>query len=117
MRDVLIVDRAFPGARRAYLPDLIVLWDTRHAITASPRPGSARCNGARPTRARYPCRPGFVLMRGPGIASGRTLLAAHIVDLAPTILDRLGVEAPAHMAGQAAWSDRMIAVARERQTR
>jgi bisphosphoglycerate-independent phosphoglycerate mutase (AlkP superfamily) len=39
-------------------------------------------------------------MRGPGIPAGRTIQDAHIFDLAPTILHRLGVEAPAHMTGR-----------------
>ena len=39
-------------------------------------------------------------MRGPGIAPGRSIESAHVFDLAPTILARLGVEAPAHMTGR-----------------
>jgi arylsulfatase A-like enzyme len=39
-------------------------------------------------------------MRGPGIPRGRSIDRAHVFDVAPTILARLGVEAPAHLTGR-----------------
>lgn len=101
VRDVLMVDRAFPGERREYLPDLIVLWDATAPITglASDRIGEVRGESPDPRPGTH-AEPGFLLMCGPGIPSGRTLEGGHIVDIAPTILGRLGVDVPAHMAGR-----------------
>jgi predicted AlkP superfamily phosphohydrolase/phosphomutase len=101
VRDVLSVDQAFPGQRRDHLPDLIVLWDAAAPIAAlaSDRIGEVRGSSPDPRPGTH-AEPGFLLMRGPDIGSGRTLDEAHIFDVAPTILGHLGVEAPAHMAGR-----------------
>jgi predicted AlkP superfamily phosphohydrolase/phosphomutase len=99
--EVLSVDQAFPGERRGHLPDLIVLWDPARPIgaLASDRIGVVR--GASPDpRPGTHTGPGFVLMSGAGIAAGRTIEDAHIFDLAPTLLHRLGVTAPDHMTGR-----------------
>jgi predicted AlkP superfamily phosphohydrolase/phosphomutase len=101
VREVVVTDQAFPGARRGHLPDLIVLWEAAAPITAiaSARIGEVR--GASPDpRPGTHVEPGFALMRGPGIPAGRTLDHGHIFDLAPTILARFGVAAPAHMTGR-----------------
>ena len=45
----------------------------------------------------------FVIAHGPLVSSGAQLDDGHIVDIAPTILDILGVEPPGHFDGQA-WS-------------
>jgi predicted AlkP superfamily phosphohydrolase/phosphomutase len=101
VRDVLIIDQVFPGPRRAYLPDLVVLWDPAMPITALASDRIGTVTGASPDpRPGTHAGPGFVLMRGPGLPAGRTIQDAHIFDLAPTILHRLGVEAPAHMTGR-----------------
>jgi arylsulfatase A-like enzyme len=42
-----------------------------------------------------------VLARGPSVPRGAKLVEPHIVDIAPTILETLGVAAPEHMDGQA----------------
>ena len=39
-------------------------------------------------------------MHGAGVGAGQILDGAHIFDLAPTILERLGVEPPEHMTGR-----------------
>jgi predicted AlkP superfamily phosphohydrolase/phosphomutase len=99
--EVLSADQAFPGERRGHLPDLIVLWDPARPISAlaSDRIGVVR--GASPDpRPGTHTGPGFVLMSGAGIAAGRTIEDAHIFDLAPTLLHRLGVTAPDHMTGR-----------------
>lgn len=109
VREVIRTDTAFPGARRAYLPDLIVRWDSSGPITGAvsarigtvskpspdPRPGTHR-------------GPGFVLASGPGIARGGTLRGGHILDFAPTLLTRLGVEVPGYMRGRA-WPELLAA--------
>ena len=105
VREVLAVDEAFPGPRRAHLPDLIVLWDTAAPITAVTSDAIGTVSGASPDpRPGTHAGPGFVVMRGPGIAPGQTLEGAHIFDFAPTILRRFGVTAPAHMTGRP-WRD------------
>jgi predicted AlkP superfamily phosphohydrolase/phosphomutase len=101
VREVLLADQAFSGLRRDHLPDLIVLWDaaTPIAALASKRIGEVR--GASPDpRPGTHTEPGFLLMRGPGIPRGRGIDQAHVFDVAPTVLARLGVEAPAHMTGR-----------------
>jgi predicted AlkP superfamily phosphohydrolase/phosphomutase len=101
VREVLLADQAFPGPRRDHLPDLIVLWDAAAPIEAlaSERIGEVRGRSPDPRPGTH-AEPGFVLMRGPGIPPGRSIESAHVFDLAPTILDRLGVVAPAHMTGR-----------------
>lgn len=104
VRQVLVVDQAFPGPRRDHLPDLVVLWDAARPITAleSRRIGTVSGESPDPRPGTH-AGPGFVVMRGSGIASGYTLNNAHILDLAPTIMERLGVEPPGHMTGRR-WS-------------
>jgi predicted AlkP superfamily phosphohydrolase/phosphomutase len=102
VREVLIVDKAFPGRRRPHLPDLIVLWEPAGPITslASARIGAV--SGASPDpRPGTHAGPGFVLMHGPGVTAGRSMEKGHILDLAPTILEHLGVAPPEYMAGRA----------------
>lgn len=109
VREVVRTDRAFPGDRRAYLPDLIIRWDSSSPITGAvsarvgtvskpspdPRPGTHR-------------GPGFVLACGPGIARGQILRAGHILDFAPTVLTRMGVEVPGYMRGRV-WPELLAA--------
>jgi len=101
VRKVLRTDDAFPGERRDLLPDLIVQWQAECPIdaAASPRVGlvSQPSPDPRPGTHRGP---GFVLAAGPGIAAGGTLDAGHIMDLAPTLLARMGVRAPAGLHGR-----------------
>jgi predicted AlkP superfamily phosphohydrolase/phosphomutase len=109
VREVLIVDQAFPGVRRAHLPDLIVLWDPAAPITALASARTGAVSGASPDfRPGTHASPGFVLMHGAGIGAGRVLDRAHIFDLAPTILERLGVEPPEHMTGRR-WREATVA--------
>ena len=101
VRDVLLVDQAFPGLRRAWLPDLIVLWDPATPITSLASARIGEVSGASPDpRPGTHAGPGFVLMHGPGVAAGQALDDGHILDLAPTILERLGVAPPEHMTGR-----------------
>lgn len=101
---VLAADQGAPGPRRDWLPDLVVHWaeDAGHEALAlertlargpspDPRPGTHRPHG-------------FLAARGRGIAPGGRLFGAHVVDFAPTLLKRCGVDAPAAMAGRA-WEE------------
>jgi predicted AlkP superfamily phosphohydrolase/phosphomutase len=105
VRKVLRTDEAFPGERRDFLPDLIVQWQSERPIlaAASPRIGLVTQQSPDPRPGTHR-GPGFVIAAGPGIAPGSTLAAAHIVDIAPTLLARMGVRAPAGMAGRV-WSE------------
>ena len=98
---VIRVDEAFPGPRRDHLPDLVVVWSRARPIEAmgSPRIGTVAGPSPDPRPGTH-AAPGFILARGPGIAAGTTIEGGHILDLAPTVLARLGVPAPAHMEGR-----------------
>jgi predicted AlkP superfamily phosphohydrolase/phosphomutase len=98
----------FPaGERTDRLPDLIVRWRPTsgavHAAIQSPELGRIE----RATPGRIPNgrsgnhrAAGFLIGRGAGIAAGGQLRGdAHILDLAPTIVRRLGADAPAPLAG------------------
>jgi predicted AlkP superfamily phosphohydrolase/phosphomutase len=100
--EVIRTDERFPGARRGYLPDLIVRWNGVAPITAASSERIGTIDKASPDARTGTHRgPGFVLASGPGIVPGTTLAAAHILDFVPTLLARLGVTAPAHMPGRA----------------
>jgi predicted AlkP superfamily phosphohydrolase/phosphomutase len=101
VRDVIRASAEFPGARGAYLPDLVVRWDAAAPITSASSPKIGTVASPSPdSRPGTHRGPGFVLARGPGIAPGSTLCDGHIVDFAPTLLTRMGVAAPAQMRGR-----------------
>ncbi|MFO1068934.1 MAG: alkaline phosphatase family protein [Geminicoccaceae bacterium] len=99
--DVLRTDRVFPGPRRDYLPDLIVVWERAAPVTtvssAAVGAVAAPSPDGRPGTHKGP---GFLLACGPGIPTGHALERPHIFDLAPTLLSRLGVPVPAHIEGR-----------------
>lgn len=99
--EVIRTDERFPGARRAWLPDLIVRWNGEQAIDAarSERVGLVELRSP-DSRPGTHLGPGFVLAAGPGIAHGATLQDANILDIAPTVLARAGVDRPAWMPGR-----------------
>jgi predicted AlkP superfamily phosphohydrolase/phosphomutase len=97
-----------PGERMDRLPDLIVRWSESsaadHEVIESPSSGRI----VRATPGRIPNgrsgnhRPiGFMIARGPGIAAGARLPAgADILDIAPTVLARLGASTTLRLAGR-----------------
>jgi len=104
VRDVSRPHRLYHGKHLADFPDLIVRWtgDAPIRTLISPRIGKVEGNDtSRRTGEHWP--EGFVLARGPGIAAGATVTAeeAGVMDVAPTILELLGVPAPAEMEGRA----------------
>lgn len=101
VRRVVRSDQAFAGPRRAYLPDLVVVWSPEAATgdLASARIGTVSLPSPDPRPGTHTA-PGFVLARGPGITSGGMLNRGDILDVAPTILARLGVTPPDHMEGK-----------------
>jgi len=92
VKQVIRVDDMFPGDRRAYLPDLIVVWTGDTVISALESAAIGQVKGKSPDgRVGTHASPGFVIGRGPAIRRGGTLAGGHILDLAPTVLSRFGV--------------------------
>jgi predicted AlkP superfamily phosphohydrolase/phosphomutase len=61
------------------------------------------------TKQGYHDRPGVLIVAGPGIAAGLDIGECSTLDLAPTMLSVLGIEAPGYMTGavlQRIFSDR-----------
>jgi len=89
------------GERMAALPDLLVLWSEGEPVTGarSSRIGTIRLDP--PERRTGAHRPrGFLVASGRNISTGSPPEPVHILDLAPTILHRLGVEAPTRYEGR-----------------
>lgn len=95
-----------PGDRRWMLPDLLVDWNAtpaaRHRAVVSPRFGLVDW----PTPGRHPSgragnhrAGGFYLACGSGLPPG-TAPEGDIIDLAPTVLARLGADIPNAMRGR-----------------
>ena len=103
------VDQVFAGPMRGNLPDLVVTWDPEAQVMAeleSTAGGRVSGKTSFETAPYYSGnhRPNaFVIARGPSVPGGSSLEDGHIVDIAPTILEILGVESPQHFDGSA-WS-------------
>ena len=105
---VFKTDELYHGPCRRHMPDVIVTWDPGAHLTTelhTERYGTAR--SAQPAYAVTPYYTGnhrpnaFAAIVGPGVPAGRVLQDASILDLAPTIFARFGVEPPADMDGEA----------------
>lgn len=104
VRQVVRVDEVFPGERRDYLPDLIILWSEEAEITALHSPSFGVVEAPSPdarTGTHHP--PGFVIAHGPSVKTRYVLEGAHVVDFAPTILAEFGLSTPQYMDGNV-WS-------------
>jgi predicted AlkP superfamily phosphohydrolase/phosphomutase len=101
------IDDLYQGPCRVLMPDVVINWNERACVTTElatqtygvvrhPQPGHALApfytGNHRPNA--------FGLAVGPGIAGGATLEGAHILDLAPTLLDHFGIEIPSYMTGR-----------------
>lgn len=101
VRSVVRCDRAFPGPRREHLPDLVVTWRDEAPIAALRSQRVGLVAGPSPDQRGGTHRaPGFALVRAAGIPPGELPAGAHVVDLAPTLLARLGLSAPGHVRGR-----------------
>jgi predicted AlkP superfamily phosphohydrolase/phosphomutase len=99
--EVLRTDQHFPGARRDWLPDLIVRWNGRRPIAGAQSERIGILRQATPdSRPGTHLGPGFLLAAGPGTAVGEIPADANILDVAPTILARCGIGKPAYMPGR-----------------
>ena len=106
VRNIVRASQVFEGERLELLPDLIIQWNEKpsaqHRAITSPRYGTIPW----PTPGRNPegrsgnhFPEGFLIATGKGIKEG-AISDAHILDLAPTILNLLGQPVPDLMEGK-----------------
>jgi predicted AlkP superfamily phosphohydrolase/phosphomutase len=100
------VDEICNGPRRDHLPDIVIVWDPAARVTTElslDSYGTAR--GLSPNCGLPPYYTGnhwpnaFAAAIGPAIGCGETLKGTSILDLAPTILARFGINPEPHMDG------------------
>ncbi len=93
VRRVLRVDDLYPGEMRDDLPDLLVDWRRDGPITSARSPIVGVVRGSYQGIRSGDHRPsGLAILRAPGIEPGPRSAPIDVVDLAPTITARLGVE-------------------------
>jgi hypothetical protein len=92
---------------RKYLPDIIVRWNPTAAASHRTIVSETFGSIAWPTPGRHPLgrsgnhrRRGFLIAAGGPLVSNCLLDDAHVLDLAPTVLDLLGVRKPASFQGR-----------------
>ena len=91
----------FPGERREQLPDVVVSWNDDAPIAALAMPGVGVVEGPSPDpRTGTHSSSGFLLACGPGIAPGHSS-NARLVQVAATVLRRLGLEEDFKLDGAA----------------
>ncbi|NLE76865.1 MAG: hypothetical protein GX605_08955 [Chloroflexi bacterium] len=94
-------EEIFSGDQLPRLPDLLVHTDRRRYVSFGHADfGSNRLLEAGFGQSGHHTMEGILAMRGPGICPGQTLQAAHILDLAPTLLYLLGQTPPPYMDGR-----------------
>jgi predicted AlkP superfamily phosphohydrolase/phosphomutase len=100
-------DELYDGPCRDHMPDVIINWDPAAQVTT--QLSTSNWGELKTENAGYAVTPyytgnhrpnAFAVLVGPGIAAGQILGGASILDLAPTILARFGIAAPAHMDGR-----------------
>jgi predicted AlkP superfamily phosphohydrolase/phosphomutase len=96
VRAVLRTDDLYPGPRRDYLPDLIVLWSEGAPFTALASQAVGTVTGPSPDgRPGTHVPPGYLIRAGRGAEGlGRV---GHICEIAPALLRRFGVAVPDYM--------------------
>jgi len=103
---VVLMDEAYPGARRQDLPDAVISWDLGARVLDEIEAPSIGRIRKQPGHAISPFYTGnhrptaFLLARGPDVRHSRWGDDGHILDLAPTLLSVLGVDAPGYFEGR-----------------
>jgi predicted AlkP superfamily phosphohydrolase/phosphomutase len=103
---VTLMDEVFNGRRRADLPDAVISWDLQaRVLDELEAPGVGRIR-KQPGHAVSPFYTGnhrptaFVLADGPLLGRTGDLGGGHILDIAPTVLNALGVDPPQYFEGR-----------------
>lgn len=101
VKRVWIRNQVYPGIAQEHLPDLMVAWDQSAPVAAlsSDRMGMVSGESPDPRTGTHSTR-GFLLACGPGIDGGARE-TGHLVDVAATILNLLGVDDVTGLAGSA----------------
>ena len=104
--DVYKTDTLFHGPCRGHMPDVVVCWNMDARVTTELR--AERYGVARSDEPSWRLPPyytgnhfpnAFAVATGPDIPPGVSLTGAHILDLAPTLLRRYGIDPPDYMDG------------------
>jgi len=117
-RAVYKTDDIFHGPCRSLMPDIIINWDDNARISTellTAKYGLAHSKAAGCELPPYYTgnhKPNaFMISLGPGILPGAICEGASILDIAPTILDQFGIDAPDYMDG------RVLSKLRDRHTK
>jgi len=100
-------DDLYSGPRRSHMPDIVIIWDVEARVTTellmdkygAVRAGAPSC-GVAPFYTGNHRPNAFAVAVGPGVPEGRVVESRSILDLAPTILRRFDMAAPAYMDGK-----------------
>jgi predicted AlkP superfamily phosphohydrolase/phosphomutase len=99
VKKVWLRNEVFAGEAQEYLPDLIVVWNDSAPITSVTAPSIGTIAQPSPDPRTGTHSPlGFLLAHGPGVAAGRHE-AARLIDVAPTVLQLLGIDDVRDMDG------------------
>ncbi len=102
VKEVVQTNRIYGGNNIETLPDLIVVWQNESLVTDVVSTRVGQIQKRFPERRTGAHRPwGFFAAAGPQISSEARLSSIHLLDLAPTILNLLGVTPAAHYRGRA----------------
>jgi predicted AlkP superfamily phosphohydrolase/phosphomutase len=93
-QDPLATDPKLPDA------DLIIGWQDDYATDVVESPELGRFGPYPPYRSGSHRHEGFLCAVGPGIAPGTRIEGGHVMDLAPTILQLMGVSLPKYFDGK-----------------
>lgn len=92
--DPMDTDRKKPDA------DIIIGWQDSYACDAVEHPVYGRIGPVPHYRAGSHRPEGFMFLCGAGVAPGARLVNGHALDIAPTILAKMGINAPDYMTGR-----------------
>lgn len=99
-RAIVRAQERFPGPACAELPDLMVLWNNGHAFEAVEWGPVGRIENRDPAMRSSHSSSGAVFACGPLIAGGPTVRGIRDFDIAPTVLELLGLEAAGQLEGR-----------------